>query len=116
MGFGPRALFFAPIKAAVLIPQLGIEGALYNDAITVSVVSLFAPALMCDPPSEWSSGPVSHVGVHLFWASSTLASTSVWFPWFVLHALAKRTQAPKVKMKGFCEMFKVRKLEPLEPE
>jgi len=51
MGFGLGALFFAPIKAAILIPRLGIEGTLLVDAVMASVVSLFAAGLMCNPPS-----------------------------------------------------------------
>ncbi len=54
MGFGLGALFFAPIKAAVLIPRLGIEGTLLLDAVMASVVSLFAASLMRNPPSGWA--------------------------------------------------------------
>ncbi|MCX6085330.1 MAG: OFA family MFS transporter, partial [Caldiserica bacterium] len=58
MGFGLGALFFAPIKAAILIPRLGIEGTLLVDAVMASVVSLFAAALMRNPPTGWAP-PVS---------------------------------------------------------
>src|SRR5450759_5376570 len=54
MGFGLGALFFAPIKAAVLIPRLGIEGTLLLDAVMASVMSLFAASLMSNPPSGWA--------------------------------------------------------------
>ncbi|MCX6062918.1 MAG: OFA family MFS transporter [Caldiserica bacterium] len=58
MGFGLGALFFAPIKAAILIPRVGIEGTLLVDAVMASVVSLFAAALMRNPPAGWAP-PVS---------------------------------------------------------
>ena len=58
MGFGLGALFFAPIKAAILIPRVGIEGTLLVDAVMACVVSLFAAALMRNPPAGWAP-PVS---------------------------------------------------------
>jgi OFA family oxalate/formate antiporter-like MFS transporter len=53
MGFGLAAIFFAPLKAKVLIPRLGIGGTFLLIAFLTSSVSALAGAFTRNPPIDW---------------------------------------------------------------
>jgi OFA family oxalate/formate antiporter-like MFS transporter len=57
MGFGLAALFFAPLKAAVLIPRFGIEGMFLIEAAMTGSVSILAACLIRNPPSGLADLP-----------------------------------------------------------
>lgn len=64
MGFGLAAVVFTPLKAYFLIPAYGIEGTFLILATIVSVVSLFAAALIKNPPPKWIALKITDDKIH----------------------------------------------------
>jgi len=59
MGAGLAPVIFAPLKAQFLIPGYGIEGTFLILAIVVAAVSLFAAAIIKNPPEGWTAPKVT---------------------------------------------------------
>ncbi len=54
MGFGLAAVLFAPFKANVLIPRLGIDGTFLLIAAIASAFGFLGSRLVSNPPAGWS--------------------------------------------------------------
>jgi OFA family oxalate/formate antiporter-like MFS transporter len=69
MGFGLASFAFAPIKAQVLIPTLGIQGTFIVLAVLTFSFSLLASRLVKNPPSRWH---LQHTGAGNFSSPASL--------------------------------------------
>lgn len=69
MGFGIASFVFAPFKARVLIPGIGISGTFVIIALITFIICLLASRLVQNPPSRWH---LLQTGAEKFTSKSSL--------------------------------------------